>query len=607
MNTPAKKARAFSRPGRLRFLSGAAAAALAAGLLLTPSPAQSQEAGDYPFFAAIGQEAENVAQDLNHWTLNGGWEIAAEEDGIRLAADSSGESAFYEEAHLSGCWQVNMTVDFADAPNDREAVITIPLGVSAQSARISVVLTRHPSGLTSVSVDQLGNAGRVLHSGWISGGDTLFDVTIARRDPEKNALSLEIYGDNTFAYCETTPDLGNAQEEVKGFGIAAGGFPLTVSKVRAANREPKGTYAAMARAAVSDMVKNFWTGGPSNGHTLTTWGGYPSENLPDPHGMMWERALMVIPMYSLYRATLDPVLETRLKAEWAFIKEAFTPEELAAAGSSLHPAVDDSGWSAMGYLCLYQVTQDPAALDAARQMADNAVSRWQDDTMGGGLWYNDDRQFKSIYQCGILTTLFTLWEIDQTQEAEDKFFSVYNWVESSLRRDDGLYWANLYENGPDGQSRPYDIREGGSVTCLMANMAMGCLNARLYRLTGDESYKDKAVATAEGIYEHETKDGILLNDRDAWANGTFAAEWAVQVLTLPGIDEKHGELLKKTADSIYANARTGDGYYGGSWAGPADGIGSVWFTVGSRPQQLMTTGNSVNFLVAAALLEALEQ
>lgn len=579
---------------------------LAVLFLQGSAPVLSAPAENTKLFETVGKAGDNLAVNKVDWELPQGWDLNISNNQATLTSDGTDQEAFCKNVNLSGIWRIFFRLNLTDAGN-REAVVSIPLGISAKSSRIAVVFNRHPAGLTSVSVDVKGARRRVLHSGWISGGDRVFDVTISRKSADKNALTLEIYGDNTFVYRETTPDLGVADEVVKGFGFAANQIPLDITGITAGHMPQEGAYLAMAKTAVGDMINNFWTKGPSDGHIKTTWCGYPAESLPDKHGMMWERALMVIPMYSLYRLTLDPVLESRLKAEWAFIQTLFTEEELSAAGSSLHPSVDDSGWSSLGYMYLYQATKDKAALQAAERMTDNAIARWRDNELGGSLWYNNEHSFKSIYQCGILMTLMSLWEIKGTDTAKNKFFDIYNWIENTLRRDDGIYWVNYSANGPDGSSRPYEIKEASSVTCLMANMAMAVINARLYRITGEDMYRVKALATADGMYEHETLNGIYLNDRDAWANGTYAAEWAVQVLTLPGIDKKHREILKKTADSIFAKARTQDGYYGGTWSGPADGLPSKWFSVGSRPQQIMTTGNTVNMLVAAAILEEQER
>ena len=95
--------------------------------------------------------------------------------------------------------------------------------------------------------------------------------------------------------------------------------------------------------------------------------------------------------------------------------------------------------------------------------------------------------------------------------------------------------------------------------------------------------------------------GIYLDDRDAWSNGTFAGDWAADVLSLPGVDVAQRQLLQRTADSIYRNARTSRGYYGGSWGGPAEGPGSRWCVKGSRPEQITTSSSSAMMIVAAAL------
>ena len=135
-------------------------------------------------------------------------------------------------------------------------------------------------------------------------------------------------------------------------------------------------------------------------------------------------------------------------------------------------------------------------------------------------------------------------------------------------------------------------------------MAMGVLHAHLYRLTGDDTYRLRAIRTAEAILAHlVTGKGVYLNDRDAWSNGVFAGDWVREVLTLPGISAKHAAVLRATADSICHNARTADGFYGGSWSGPAEGPASRWFVGNSKPQQIMTSANSVNVIVAAAALE----
>ena len=132
---------------------------------------------------------------------------------------------------------------------------------------------------------------------------------------------------------------------------------------------------------------------------------------------------------------------------------------------------------------------------------------------------------------------------------------------------------------------------------------MAALSAKFYKITNDQTYLDRVYLTNQGLLKYYDKNGILLNDRDAWTNATFAAFYVSEVLSLPNTEEMQ-ELIYNTADSIYYNARTADGYYGGSWQGPAEGNKSIWYLKGSVPQQCAVTGTSVMMITAAALLEA---
>ena len=53
-----------------------------------------------------------------------------------------------------------------------------------------------------------------------------------------------------------------------------------------------------------------------------------------------------------------------------------------------------------------------------------------------------------------------------------------------------------------------------------------------------------------------TRGASYIDDRDGWANGTFAGYWAREVLPLPGIAPRHWEILRKTADAISERDRT---------------------------------------------------
>jgi predicted alpha-1,6-mannanase (GH76 family) len=253
-------------------------------------------------------------------------------------------------------------------------------------------------------------------------------------------------------------------------------------------------------------------------------------------------------------------------------------------------------------MMLYHELGEPYALEVAEGLMNSAYDRWLDDDFGGGLKY-DSRKMKSLYQVGVLNCSLLVFEATGDTSLRDRMMGCYEWIESHLLRPDGLYWCEYGEDGPWVKERPEDIFEGGSVTFLGGNMGMAVLHARLYRLTGEAKYLERALRTADAIAAKQVKDGIYLNDRDAWSNGTFAGMWAEEVLSLPGISPEHRQLLFRTADSIFEKARTPDGYYSGCWGGPLEGPASVWARRGFLPQQSMTSANTTNLLMAAALAE----
>ena len=169
-------------------------------------------------------------------------------------------------------------------------------------------------------------------------------------------------------------------------------------------------------------------------------------------------------------------------------------------------------------------------------------------------------------------------------------------------RDDGLYYCEANLRFHVGEQNA--IGEAGSASFLAGNLGMAALAAKFYRLTGNEEYLERVYRINDGLMEkYVTEDGVLINDRDAWTNGTFTAFYVTEVLALPDTEEM-AQVIRNTALSIAANARTEEGYYGGSWSGPAEGPGSAWYHIGSTPQQSKTTGSTVLMITAAALLES---
>ena len=364
-------------------------------------------------------------------------------------------------------------------------------------------------------------------------------------------------------------------------------------------------YIHEAAVAVGYLVRHYWGGSPRRGHIRCSWNGYPGGGLvlKGVYPPLWERGMMVFAMANLYQATGSPILKQRLRAEWSWIKAHYPPGILETAGNGFQPECDDCGWNALTLLTFHKVLGNRRPLQYAAHLVASAFQRWLDNKFGGGMWYNDARKDKSLYQVGIVLSALKIYEATGNRALYRKAMACYQWMESHLLRPDGLYWCDYGRTGPVGKDRPNDIHQAGSVTYIGGNMGMGVIQATLYDITNQKAYRRRAIRVAVAIAKRLTRNGVYLDDRDAWTDGSFAGEWATKVLTLRGIKKQQREILYRTANSIYYHDRTLDDFYGGCWGGPAGGPGCRWCTIGSLPQQIMTSSSAVNLITAAALLQ----
>lgn len=361
-------------------------------------------------------------------------------------------------------------------------------------------------------------------------------------------------------------------------------------------------YRDMAESAVNDLYRHFWVGNATTGHVLPTWGGRPNSSFPN--GSMWEHAQMLRTMMDLYRVNQDPALLTRIRSDWNWTVANVGVNGLTRVGAGTNMNwSDDAGWAMLMYLDVYRATGATNALDYAKTLFNNTYNRWADDVYGGGLWYTDDHNQKAVYQISQILAGLRIYDITGDATFKDRSLSLYNWVHTHLERGSGLYFVDYNSNGPANGNNP--PKQASSDTMLAGNMAMAVAAARIYRATGDDAYRLRAINTANAILATENDGGgVYLNDRDANVEGYYAVDWASEVLTLPGIGPEHAAALRRTASSISVAARTQDGYYSGNWSGPAEGPLIVWGRDGNSfiPQQIVISANGPHMIVGAAAI-----
>ena len=400
-------------------------------------------------------------------------------------------------------------------------------------------------------------------------------------------------------------------------GLVTPGLRVYAGQVNFANIDlitgaaPESSALQLGRSSVDDLMEHFWTGNMTTGYITPTWGGYPGNNLYDPRGGLWERGTYQDALYGLWDMTQDSIISKRIQMDWNYMKSVFTTSDLTTCGNgTASMASDDAGWNAMLYLRAYTITNDATALQDAETLVNNAYNRWYDSTWGGGMWYSDAKLTKSLYEVGIALDAQKLYSLTSISTFNTIATNCYNWMQSHLLRSDNIYWCDYNSSGGVGGFN--NIGQAGSVSFVGGNMGMALMSARYYSSTQNSTYLTAAVNTVTGIMSKEVDaNGVILDDRDAWTDGTFGMEFTKEVLPLSGISSTAITDIRNTAPAIYNNDRTtgttpanvNPGYYGGCWDGPISQPNAWTSANGTYPQQIMTSANAVNMIEGAARLQ----
>ncbi|MCL2884885.1 MAG: hypothetical protein FWF49_05310 [Oscillospiraceae bacterium] len=384
-------------------------------------------------------------------------------------------------------------------------------------------------------------------------------------------------------------------------------------------------YRDMAVQATADLLSHFW-----NTH---------QNRITNNYTMVWEFGMMVFELETMYDATGDEQYKNYIATQWVAMQRVWNQDTISVPGRSPNDANDDAAWNAMTLMAVWRMTGDTKALQWVYQVIRRAYDYWGDydrTPSPAGLYY-DYRDSagqnrvdpnapgavpgdKSFYAAGLLLSALEYTQASGDNSLLQESLNLHAWMETNLRRDgvktfgdrtltanDDLYYIGFNESNP---AKPYGplggnvlgITEAGSDSGLFGNMAMAAINVLVSQITGDDTWRQHAVETANAIpVSLYNNHGVLLNDRDAWVEAAFVRYWVTDVLTLPGVDPENLSLIADTAQSIMTVARTSDGYYYAEWSG-----GNGWERKGqTNHTQLMTNANTVHMVAAAALAESM--
>jgi predicted alpha-1,6-mannanase (GH76 family) len=230
---------------------------------------------------------------------------------------------------------------------------------------------------------------------------------------------------------------------------------------------------------------------------------------------------------------------------------------------------DDNGWWALAWVAAYDLTGDSRYLDAARAIFEHNQDGW-DGTCGGGLWWNQEREYKNAITNELFLTLAALLHQRTSGDRDYRAWALraWEWLDAS-----GLIGPGGLIN--DGLTAAC-ANNSGTTWTYNQGVILGGL-AALYQITGDRAYLQRGQDIADAALSTLTsQSGILAEPCEpAGCDGDQSQFKGIFVRYLHEFCTHGGRptyraFILANADSLWRNARNEADQFGLRWGGPFD-------------------------------------
>ena len=250
------------------------------------------------------------------------------------------------------------------------------------------------------------------------------------------------------------------------------------------------------------------------------------------------------------------------------IETTFAAAQLEHA-SFINGYFDDNGWWALAWVAAYDLTGESRYLGAARTIFAHNQDGW-DGTCGGGLWWNQDRQYKNAITNELFLTLAA--RLHQRTPGDQDYrawaLRAWEWLSAS-----GLIGQGGLVN--DGLTAAC-ANNGGTTWTYNQGVILGGL-AALFQITGDRAYLREGEIIADAALSALTDPaGILTEPCEPFGcDGDQTQFKGVFVRYLHEFCHHsdrpaYRAFILANADSVWNNARNETDQFGSRWAGPID-------------------------------------
>lgn len=218
---------------------------------------------------------------------------------------------------------------------------------------------------------------------------------------------------------------------------------------------------------------------------------------------------------------------------------------------------DDNAWIAMGLMDAYEACGKKEYLEQARKTIDFCLSGLSEQ---GGIWWREepttDRRSRNV--CSTAPTAFACLRYAEWTKGKgylEKAQDLLIWLEKTLQDEDGLFFDHIRQDGRIGR-RKWTYNSAMPLRCWVL----------LYRLTGDQTYLEKARRTAQACRERWLDEETGALRCEAMFAFTLIEAWVEF-----GAVSKEQEWLqaaRKGMEYVHQQVRDSRGRYSKRWDQP---------------------------------------
>ena len=219
---------------------------------------------------------------------------------------------------------------------------------------------------------------------------------------------------------------------------------------------------------------------------------------------------------------------------------------------------DDLAWAGLAFIRGYRITGNVTFRNQAKYAFDRAYSRGWSGDLGGGIWWDINKNAKeALSNCPNADLACYLYDSGLGQGYLDKANAIMDWVWNHLRDNStGAIWAQVNKDG--------SVNKG---TAVYNNGAFISAANHLNRIKGgNSSWKNDCILSINYVKNNMTWSGIIAStNRD----GTWASEYARGLREFLNNNTSYWGTyypwMKQNADRLWSNRRTDRNIIWNTW------------------------------------------